>query len=68
VSKKRWPRLPEPLEMTIKSKAPEKWRFVDLETGQVYRHGPNGNLAFKQITKREMGALVRRLKTMMEAM
>jgi hypothetical protein len=28
---------PECVEMTIKSRVPSKWRFVDLETGDVWQ-------------------------------
>lgn len=27
----------EPVDMTISSKVPSKWRFVDMETGQVWK-------------------------------
>jgi hypothetical protein len=27
----------EPVEMTIRSKCPSKWRFVDGETGEVWK-------------------------------
>lgn len=33
----RWPEYPETVKMTIDSHVPDKWRFVDLETRQIYR-------------------------------
>lgn len=27
-----------PVEMTIRSRVPSKWRFVDLETGDIWRY------------------------------
>lgn len=29
-------RHPKPVPITINTRAPSKWRFVDLETGEVY--------------------------------
>jgi len=31
----------QPVEMTIRSRVPSKWRFVDLETGDVWRWDEN---------------------------
>lgn len=33
------------IDMTIKSKCPAKWLFVDLETGEVW-HWNQGNMPF----------------------
>jgi hypothetical protein len=29
---------PKPVSMTISSRAPSKWRFVDLETGHIWKY------------------------------
>jgi hypothetical protein len=31
----------EPTTLTVKTKAPEKWKLIDMETGQVYVGSPN---------------------------
>lgn len=28
--------LPEPKTLTVYTKCPEKWRLVDMETGEIY--------------------------------
>lgn len=39
---------PKPVELTISTRAPSKWRFVDMETREVYVYGPNGPFLFKR--------------------
>jgi hypothetical protein len=29
--------FPEPVDITIRTRVPSKWRFVDQETGEVWR-------------------------------
>lgn len=36
----------ESVKMTIDSKCPDKWLFVDLETGEVWEFNPNGRYEF----------------------
>lgn len=31
------------MTLSITSKCPEKWLFVDLETGDIWHHSPIGN-------------------------
>jgi hypothetical protein len=35
-----------PVELTIRTRVPSKWRFVDLETGDVWKANPDRPGAF----------------------
>ena len=42
--------LLEPKVLTVKTKCPEKWLLVDLETGERYTGYPTeGNLSWKKV-------------------
>lgn len=42
-------RLPDPIDITIHTKKPGKWRFVDMETGEVYYYDVNKDIGFRRI-------------------
>lgn len=42
--------LPEPKILTVKTKCPEKWLLIDLETGERYTgHTTDGTLDWKKV-------------------
>lgn len=41
-------------DMTISSKVPSKWRFVDLETGEVWKYEPRNDLQFSKSTLKDI--------------
>lgn len=49
--------LENPVDLTIHTKAPEKWLLIDLETGQVYQGSEKPNLygKWKRLEKRLTG-------------
>jgi hypothetical protein len=44
------PELDEPKILTVKTKCPEKWLLIDLETGERYTgYGTDGSLDWKKL-------------------
>lgn len=47
---RRVPELPEAKILTIKTKCPEKWVLIDLETGEKYTgHNTDGKFDWKKL-------------------
>lgn len=47
----------ESVKMTIDSKCPDKWLFVDLETGDVWHYSPMGRYKFYAAPKDKLKEL-----------
>lgn len=44
------PELEEPKILTVKTKCPEKWLLIDLETGERYNgYSTEGNFSWKKV-------------------
>lgn len=52
----------ESVKMTINSQCPDKWLFVDLETGEIWHHNPQGRYTFFTAPKEKLDELKKILK------
>mgnify|MGYP000340672145 FL=1 len=47
----------ESVKMTIDSKCPDKWLFVDLETGDIWHYSPMGRYKMYSAPKEKIAEL-----------
>lgn len=52
----------ESVKMTIDSKCPDKWLFVDLETGEIWEYSPLSGYEFYSAPKQKITELKTILK------